>query len=398
MDARVFQNCRIASQSPQGLIGNGALVAENGRIRWLGAAVDLPDEFRALPTRDLDGRLMTPALIDCHTHLIHAGSRAAEFLLRQQGVSYAEIARQGGGIMATVTATRAEDVESLVAAALPRLDALIGDGVALIEVKSGYGLSIPAEIAMLRAARRLAELRPVRITTTWLAAHAVPPEYAGRPDAYISEVAIAGLHAAHARGLVDAVDGFCENIAFSPAQIARLFDAATALGLPVKLHAEQLSNQGASALAASYGALSADHLEYLDDRGIAEMAASGTVATLLPGAFYTLGETRRPPITALRAAGVPIAIATDANPGSAPLYSLLLAMNMAATLFHLTPDEALLGVTRNAALALGQAADCGTLEVGKRADLAVWDVAEVAELVYRMGANPLFQRIIGGRE
>jgi len=396
----VFVNCTLATMAGRdayGLIEDAALVSVDGRILWLGPRADLPATYSAQPVFDLDGRLVTPALIDCHTHLVHGGTRAREFEMRLNGASYEQIARAGGGILSTVSATRVLEADALAAASVPRLDSLIAEGVALVEVKSGYGLSIDSEIAMLRAARHLARLRPVRITTTWLAAHALPPEYANRPDAYIDEVAIAGLHAAHAEGLVDAVDGFCEIIAFSPSQIARLFDAARALDLPVKLHAEQLSNLGGAALAASCGALSADHLEHLDQAGVDALARAGTVATLLPGAFYTLHETQIPPLDQLRRAGVPIAIASDANPGSSPLYSLLLTMNMAATLFRLTPAEALAGVSRNAARALGQGAECGTLEVGKRADLAVWDIAHPSELSYRMGFNPLWKRIIGGR-
>ncbi|MFT7523944.1 MAG: imidazolonepropionase, partial [Candidatus Paceibacteria bacterium] len=292
--------------------------------------------------------------------------------------------------------TREASEDMLVHQALPRLDALLAEGVAMVEVKSGYGLSIDHEIKMLRAARRLAELRPVRVVTSWLAAHALPSDYDGNSDHYITEVAIKGLRQAHSEGLVDAVDGFCEGIAFSPTQIARIFDVAAELGLSVKLHAEQLSNLGGAAMAAQYGAMSADHLEYLDQAGVDAMAKAGTVAVVLPGAFYTLRETQMPPIQALRDAGVPIAIATDANPGSSPLTSLLLTMNMSATLFRLTPEEALAGVTRQAAVALGQGDDTGTLEIGKRADLAIWDVAHPSELTYRIGFNPLHSRIIGG--
>ena len=392
----LFTNCHLArmtGDAPYGLVEDGALLARDGRIAWCGPASEAPD---AGSRQDLGGRLVTPALIDCHTHLVYGGDRAREFEMRLEGASYEEIARAGGGIVSTMSATRGASEDDLVATALPRLDALIAEGAALVEVKSGYGLSIEDESRMLRAARRLGHERNVRIVTSWLAAHALPPEYKDRSDAYIDEVVIPGLHAAHAEGLVDAVDGFCEGIAFSPAQMARVFDAARALGLPVKLHAEQLSNLGGAALAASYGALSVDHLEFLDEVGIAAMAQSGTVAVLLPGAFYTLRETQLPPVQALRDAGVPIAIATDANPGSSPLTSLLLTMNMACTLFRLTPEEALAGITRNAARALG-ATDTGTLEVGMRADFAVWDVRHPAELAYRIGFNPLHARIIGGR-
>lgn len=399
MAAQVFANCRLARMvpgSPYGLIENAALVAQDGRILWLGDKDDLPADYDDAVTHDLGARLVTPALVDCHTHLIFGGDRAREFEMRLEGASYEEVAKAGGGIVSTMRATREADTETLVDQALPRLDALIGEGVALVEVKSGYGLTIDDEMRMLRAARLLAGLRPVRITTTWLAAHALPPEYAGRADDFINEVAIAGLRQAHAEGLVDAVDGFCENIAFSTAQIARVFAVAQELGIPVKLHAEQLSNLGGTALAASFGALSVDHLEYVDQAGVQAMAGSGSVAVLLPGAFYTLHETQLPPVQSFRDAGVPIAIATDANPGSSPLFSPLLTMNMACTLFRLTPEEALAGLTREAARALGQGAECGTLEVGKRADLAVWNVAHPAELAYRIGFNPLHHRIIGG--
>lgn len=339
---------------------------------------------------------MTPGLIDCHTHIVHGGNRAREFELRLEGASYEEIARAGGGIVSTVTATRAASEDDLVAGALRFLDALISEGATTVEVKSGYGLSVDDELKMLRAARRLGRERDVRVVTSYLAAHAVPPEYKDRADAYIDEVVLPGLDAAHAEGLVDAVDGFCEGIAFSPAQIARVFERAKALGLPVKLHAEQLSDLGGAKLAADHGALSADHLEYLSQDGIAAMAQTGTVAVLLPGAFYTLREKQLPPVDALRAAGVPIALATDCNPGSSPMSSLLLALNMGATLFRLTPEEALAGITREAAQALGLAHDLGTLEAGKVADLAVWNVETPAELTYRIGFNPLHSRIKQG--
>ena len=316
--------------------------------------------------------------------------------MRLEGRSYEEIARAGGGILSTVTATRAAGEDALLAAALPRVDALIAEGVTTIEVKSGYGLDIATECAMLRAARRIAAMRPVTVRTTFLGAHAIPPEYRGRADAYLDEVCLPALEAAHAEGLADAVDGFCEGIAFSPGQIARVFARARALGLPVKLHAEQLSNLGGARLAATNGALSADHLEYADEGDAAAMAAAGTVAVMLPGAFYTLRETQLPPIAAFRARGVAMAVATDCNPGSSPLTSLLLAMNMAATLFRMTPAECLAGVTAHAARALGLA-DAGHLRAGMRADLAIWDVESPAELSYRIGFNPLWKRIFGGR-
>lgn len=374
---------------PYGLVADGAIAVEEGRIAWVGPRDALPGEWAAAERVSAGGRLATPALVDCHTHLVFGGERAREFEKRLQGASYEEIARAGGGIVSTVAATRAMGEEALAEAALPRLDALLAEGVTTVEVKSGYGLTVEEELKMLRAARRLEGLRRVRVRTSYLAAHAVPPEYRGRADAYIDEVVLPGMEAAHAAGLADAVDGFCEGIAFSPDQIARVFEKARALGLPVKLHAEQLSNLGGAALAARHGALSADHLEYLDEEGIAAMAGAGTVAVLLPGAFYTLREEKVPPVAGLRAAGVPMAVATDCNPGSSPLASLLLAMNMACTLFRLTPEEALAGATREAARALGLQAELGTIEVGKRAEIALWDVEHPAELSYRIGFNPL---------
>jgi len=382
---------------PYGLVEDGALLIRDGRIVAVGARGDIATGGRGadLAEEDLGGRLVTPAPIDCHTHLIHGGDRAREFEMRLEGASYEEVARAGGGIVSTVRATRGASEDELVASALPRLDALIAEGVTTIEIKSGYGLDRETELRSLRAARRLGEERPVRVITTFLGAHAVPPEYAGRADAYIDEICIPAMEAAHEEGLVDAVDGFCEGIAFTPAQIARVFDRARALELPVKLHAEQLSNLGGAALAASYGALSADHLEYLDEAGIAAMAESGTVAVMVPGAYYSLRETQAPPIRALREAGVSMAVATDANPGTSPMFSILLAMNMACTLFRLTPEEALAGATRIAAQALGLD-DAGQIAPGLRADLAIWDVAHPAELSYRFGYNPLHRRIFGG--
>lgn len=375
----------------EGLIAPGAVVIEGGRILWSGPMADCPSGGERL---DLGGRLVTPGLIDCHTHLVFAGDRAREFQMRLEGASYEEVARAGGGIVSTVRATRAASEDQLLAQSLPRVDAMIAQGVTTVEIKSGYGLDIQTELRMLRVARRIAEVRPVRVRTSYLAAHAVPPEYAGRPDAYLDEVVLPGL--AQAEGLADAVDAFCEGIAFSPAQVERLFTAARARGLPVKLHAEQLSNLHGAALAARFGALSADHLEYLDAAGAAAMAAAGTVAVILPGAFYTLRETVLPPIALLRRHKVPMAVATDCNPGTAPMTSLPLAMNMACTLFRLTPDEALAGVTRHAATALGLT-DCGRIAQGMRADLAVWDAVHPAELSYRIGATPLHARIFGGR-
>lgn len=378
-----------------GLLENAAIVVVEGKIPWVGAQAALPDAFAGLAGKDMGGRLVTPALIDCHTHIVAGGNRAREFEMRLNGASYEEIARAGGGIVSTVTATRQASEDSLLAAALTRVDALIREGCSVIEVKSGYGLDRETELKMLRVARRIGQLRPVRVLTTFLGAHAVPAEFKGRDDAYIDTVCIPCLHAVHAEGLVDAVDGFCEGIAFTPAQIARVFDVAGELGLPVKLHAEQLSNLGGAVMAAGYGALSVDHIEYLDTAGVKAVAAAGCVAVLLPGAFYTLHETQAPPVDALRKQGVPIAIATDCNPGSSPVSSLLLTMNMACTLFRLTPEEALAGVTRNAARALGLA-DCGVIAAGMRADLAVWNVAHPAELAYRIGFNPLETLIIKG--
>ncbi|MBY8915995.1 imidazolonepropionase [Nitratireductor sp. L1-7-SE] len=399
MKQSVISGIRLASMCegavPYGLVEDAGIAIENGEIVWSGMLSAIPDTFADWERTDFGGRLATPALVDCHTHLVFGGNRAREFEMRLEGASYEEVARAGGGIVSTVSATRGLGEDALVEDALRRLDALLAEGVATVEVKSGYGLTVEDELKMLRAARRLAELRPVRIKTSYLAAHAVPAEYRGREDAYIDEVVLPGMEAAHAEGLVDAVDGFCEGIAFSPAQMARVFDRARELGLPVKLHAEQLSNLGGAKMAASYGALSADHLEYLDEEGVAAMAASGTVAVLLPGAFYTLRETQHPPLAALRKHGVRIAVATDCNPGSSPLASLLLTVNMACTLFRMTPEEALAGASREAARALGLAHEIGTIEAGKRAEIAIWDVEHPAELAYRIGFNPLHRRIAG---
>ncbi len=399
MKQSVISGIRLASMceggAPYGLVEDAGIAIEGDMIVWAGAMSNLPERFSGWERTDFGGRLATPALVDCHTHLVFGGNRAREFEMRLEGASYEEVARAGGGIVSTVSATRGLDEDALVEDALKRLDALLAEGVATVEVKSGYGLTVEDELKMLRAARRLAELRPVRIKTSYLAAHAVPAEYRGREDAYIDAVVLPGMDAAHAEGLVDAVDGFCEGIAFSPAQMARVFDRARELGLPVKLHAEQLSNLGGAKMAASYGALSADHLEYLDEEGVAAMAASGTVAVLLPGAFYTLRETQYPPLAALRKHGVRIAVATDCNPGSSPLASLLLTVNMACTLFRMTPEEALAGATREGARALGLAEEIGTIEAGKRAEIAIWDVEHPAELAYRIGFNPLYRRIAG---
>lgn len=393
---KILSGLRIATLentgAPYGLIDAGAIGIEGDRISWVGTAV--PDDWKAVEVQDFGGRLATPALIDCHTHLVFGGNRAREFEMRLEGASYEEIARAGGGIVSSVKSTNSLSEDELVAQSLPRLDTLLAEGISTVEIKSGYGLNIETELKMLRVARRLGTLRPVRIRTSYLAAHAVPPEYRGRADDYISEVVLPGLDAAHAEGLVDAVDGFCEGIAFSPAQIMRVFDRAKALGIPVKLHAEQLSNLGGAKLAASYGALSADHLEYLDEDGARAMAAAGTVAVLLPGAFYALREEQAPPVKALRDAGARIAIATDCNPGTSPLTSLLLTMNMACTLFRLTAEEALAGATREAAHALGLQNDLGTIAPGKRAEIAIWNAAQPAELCYRIGFNPLHQLIL----
>jgi len=393
----VWTNAKLLTSVPGAApVAAGVVAAKDGRIAWAGSAADAP-AFDTSQIVDCQGRWITPALIDAHTHLVHMGSRAREFELRLEGASYEEIARAGGGIVSTMRATRAASVEQMVAAALPRLDQLLAEGLGTIEIKSGYGLDTQTELRMLRAARALGEVRPVRVVTTFLGAHALPPEFAGNADGYIDLVCEEMLPAVAAEGLADAVDGFCEGIGFSPAQIERVFVKARELGLPVKLHAEQLSNLHGAALAARYGALSADHLEHLDSAGVAAMAQAGTVAMLLPGAYYFCRESHQPPVGLLREAGVPLAVATDCNPGTSPLTSLLLAMNMAATCFRLTVAECLAGVTRNAALALGLGAECGTLEVGKSCDLAVWTIADPAELVYRIGANPLHARVWSGQ-
>ncbi|MBT6512038.1 MAG: imidazolonepropionase [Rhodospirillaceae bacterium] len=376
---------------PYGAIEDAALGIDDGRIVFCGAADDLPGEPQDLARKvhDIEGRWITPGLVDCHTHLVYGGDRAAEFEMRLEGATYAELLKAGGGILSTVRDTRAADLDLLVARALPRVDALRAEGVTTIEVKSGYGLDIESECIMLRAACRLGEQRPVTIATTFLGAHALPPEFDGRADAYIDLVCDQSMPAVVAEGLADAVDAFCENIAFDLDQTDRVFRRAAELGLPVKLHAEQLSDMGGAALAARHGALSCDHLEFLSDEGAAAMATSGSVAVMLPGAFYFLRDTNVPPIDLMRRAGVPMAVSTDCNPGSSPATSLLLMMNMAATLFRMTPEEALAGTTREAARALGMADRRGTLEVGKAADLAIWDIERPAELSYRIGFNPL---------
>ena len=393
----VWFNARLATMvgNGVGLVEDGVIAATDGRINYAGSAKSA-GAFTAADTRDCGGRWITPGLIDCHTHLVHAGNRAGEFAQRLAGASYEEIARAGGGIVSTMRATRDASEDTLVAETLPRLDALIAEGVTTVEVKSGYGLNAADEAKMLRAARRLPDARDVHVVTTYLGAHALPPEYAGDPDGYIDEVCTQ-IPALTSAGLADAVDAFCEGIGFTIAQVDRVFAAARAAGLPVKLHAEQLSALGGASLAAQYGALSADHLEHATDADVAVMAAAGTVAVLLPGAYYFMRETMLPPIAALRAHGVPIALATDCNPGTSPLTSPLLVLNMAATLFRLTVEEALRGVTVNAARALALDAEIGTLAAGKACDLAIWDVGDLAELVYRIGFNPLHSRIRNGR-
>lgn len=382
------------SVAPYGLIKDAAIAVIDGVIEWVGPAASLPDMYISLDRTSLGGRLVTPGLIDCHTHIVHGGDRAVEFEMRLNGASYEEVARAGGGIVSTVTATRNATEDQLLQDALRRVDVLIAEGVTTIEIKSGYGLDTETELRMLRVARAVMANRPIRVKTTFLGAHATPAEYEGRDDVYIDEVCIPALRAAHAEGLVDVVDGFCEGIAFDTTQIARVFDVAVELGLPVKLHAEQLSNLGGAKLAASYGALSADHIEYLDEDGVKALADAGTTAVILPGAFYTIRETQAPPIALLRKHGVPMAIATDVNPGSSPLNSLLLALNMGCTLFRMTPEEALRGATQNAARALGLR-DVGVIKAGMRAELAVWDIKHPAELAYRIGFNPLHTRIFG---
>nr|WP_261391300.1 imidazolonepropionase [Roseovarius atlanticus] len=382
------------SEDGYGLMRDAALRVQGERIDWVGPMAELGEVPQDAQVIDAGGRLLTPGLIDCHTHIVHGGNRAREFEMRLEGASYEEVARAGGGIVSTVTATREADESLLLAQALRRADALIAEGVTTIEIKSGYGLDIETELKMLRVARAVGEARPVRVVTSFLGAHAVPK--GADADSYIDEVCLPALEAAHAEGLVDAVDGFCEGIAFDTGQIARVFDKAAALGLPVKLHAEQLSNIGGAKLAAERGALSADHVEYASQADAKALAEAGSVAVLLPGAFYTLHETQKPPVAAFRAHGVPMAVATDWNPGSSPMGSVLLAMNMACTLFGLTPAEALAGTTHHAAQALGLY-DRGEIAPGMRADLAIWDVEEPAELSYRIGVNPLHKRIFGGR-
>lgn len=399
-DLHLWRNARLATMAEAGLgiVEKGAIAARDGVIVYAGPEEDMPSALaQGSETTNCEGRWITPGLIDCHTHLVHAGNRANEFEMRLAGATYEEVARAGGGIVSSVKSLRAASEDELVAQTLPRLDALMAEGVTTVEVKSGYGLDLENEQKSLRAARRLDKERPVTVRTTFLGAHALPPEAKGDKDAFVDLVANTILPAIAAEGLADAVDGFCEGIAFSPEQIARVFDKARALGLPVKLHADQLSNLHGAELAARYSALSADHLEYTDEAGAVAMAKAGTVATILPGAYYFIRETKKPPIGLFRQHGVKMAVATDNNPGTSPLTSLLLTMNMAATLFGLTVEECLAGTTREAARALGLLGQTGTLEAGKSADLAIWNIERPAELVYRMGFNPLHARIWRGQ-
>ena len=384
-----------AGEADYGTIENGALAIAGGSIAWLGGAADLPDVTPAA-TRSLDGRWLTPALIDCHTHLVFGGDRAAEFEQRLRGISYEEIAAAGGGILSTVTATRAADTDQLLTAALPRLQTLAREGVATVEVKSGYGLDVDSEIRMLEVGRKLGEASGITVRTTLLAAHTAPPEYSNDADAYIDLICNELLPDVAERGLADAVDAYCESIAFDAVQVARLFRRSQELGLPVKLHADQLSDGGGAELAAHFSAQSADHLEYTSKSGVRALADAGTVAVLLPGAFLTLGETQHPPVAELREAGVPIALATDCNPGTSPLCSIQFTMGLSSRLFGLTPEECLAGVTREAARALGLGDDRGTLDIGKRADIAVWDLQHPRDLSYWLGGNPLSELLIAG--
>jgi imidazolonepropionase len=398
---RLWRNARLATVAPTqpglGVVDDGLIACRDGLITYAGPARDAPAAFDAREIIDCGGRWITPGLIDCHTHLVYAGDRSAEFERRLNGATYEEIAREGGGIAATVRATRAATFDELVSAAIARLNPLVAEGVTTVEIKSGYGLDLESERRLLLAATALGAACDVTVLRTFLGAHAVPPEFRGRADDYITELCEVMLPALARDELVDAVDAFCEHIGFTRDQTQRVFAAARSCGLPVKLHAEQLSNSGGAALAASFGALSADHLEFADTAGVQAMAAAGTAAVLLPGAFYFLRETRLPPVDQLRACRVPIALATDHNPGTSPIASLLLVLNMGATLFRLTVDECLIGVTRAAAQALGLGAETGTLEAGKRCDLAIWNIERPAELVYHLGRNPLHARVWRGR-
>jgi imidazolonepropionase len=393
---QLWTNLRAATMDGPGygLIEDAAIVIEGESIAWVGPSHDLPTPAAFDAEHDAGGALVTPGLIDCHTHLVYGGDRANEFELRLNGASYEDVARAGGGIVSTVRATREASEDELLAQSLPRLGALMAEGVTTVEIKSGYGLALEHERKCLRVARRLGEQERVAVSTTFLGAHALPAEFAGRPDDYIDEVRRM-LVTLHAEGLVDAVDAFCERIGFTPQQTRRVFEAANTRGLPVKLHAEQLSDSGGAQLASAFGALSCDHLEWLSEEGARAMARAGSVAVLLPGAFYFLRETRLPPVALLREHGVPMAVSTDCNPGSSPCTSLLLMLNMACTLFRLTPEEALAGVTRHAARALGLA-DRGVLRAGCRADFALWEVRQPAQLAYAMGFNPLRRTVFAG--
>ena len=396
---RVWRNARLATLAPSrpgvGAITDGILASKSGNIVYAGPAGDAPS-FRADETIDCEGRWITPGLIDCHTHLVYAGTRSAEFEQRLAGATYEEIARTGGGIASTVRQTRSASKEALLSEALARLDAMIAEGLTTVEIKSGYGLRLRDEMKQLSVARKLEGHRAIRVVTTFLGAHAVPAEFAGNPDEYIATVCDTMIPQIAGMGLANAVDVFCETIGFSPEQSSRVLAAGKKAGLAVKMHAEQLSNSGGAALAARFGALSADHLEYLDEAGAAAMAAAGTIAVLLPGAFYFLGETKLPPVALLRSAGVKIAIASDCNPGTSPMTSPLLVMNMAAVLFHLTIEECLAGMTREAARALGIFSEVGSLEAGKQCDLAIWNIGEPSELAYNIGFNPLHARVWRG--
>jgi len=396
---KIWKNTRIATMqdngSAYGVIESGVIVGKDGKIVWVGSDKDLPD-LTAAETIDLEGRWVTPGLIDCHTHLVYGGNRAEEFEQRLKGATYEEISRAGGGIVSTVKATREASESDLLEQSLPRLDHLISEGVTTVEIKSGYGLDTETESKMLRVASALGQHRNVQISRTFLGAHALPPEAGGDKDAYITSVCEDQLPAIADAGLVDAVDIFCDTIGFSLEQTRRVFEAAHQHGLAVKIHAEQLSDQSGAGLAAEYGALSADHLEHLSEDSAIQMSRAGTVAVLLPGAFYYLRDTKVPPIDMMRQRNIPMAVATDCNPGSSPLTSILLALNMACTLFRLTPEEALAGATRNAAKALGLGDETGTISIGKACDLAIWDIDHPAELSYAMGFNPLYQRIAGG--
>ncbi len=396
---RVWRNARLAtlalSRPGIGAIGDGVVASKDSNIIYAGAAADAP-AFRAIDVIDCNGRWITPGLIDCHTHLVYGGNRSAEFEQRLEGVSYEDVARMGGGISATVRQTRATTKDALLAEALPRLDAMISEGVTTIEIKSGYGLRLQDEVKQLSVARKLESCRPIKVFTTFLGAHALPPEFKANPDRYIDKVCNVMIPRIAELELANAVDVFCETIGFSLQQATRVLAAAKKAGLAVKIHAEQLSNSGGAALAARFGALSADHLEYLDETGAAALAGAGTVAVLLPGAFYFLREKKRPPVDLLRSAGVKIAIASDCNPGTSPMTSPLLVMNMAAIFFHLTIEECIAGMTREAARALGRFSEIGSLEPGKRCDLAIWNVGDLSELAYNIGLNPLHSRVWGG--